>query len=173
MAEVFGAAATLDYVDYGVTVTGDTNVAYARFKSADGAAEAVRLLASTGQVFNGQAVLLEVLYEDATLEPGPYPAPNPTPNPGPNSLEVLHGAALREYLERSAAQRAKSAPNRHRKKNKWRERKWGAGNPPAADGGEAKLAGCAAAVGAKRSREAPSGAEDAGEGTDSKHTRSE
>ena len=93
---------------------------------------------------------------------------------------MLHGAALREYLERSAAQRAKSAPNRHRKKNKWRERKWGAGNPPAADGGEAggeaggeTLAGCSAAVGAKRSREAPSGAEDAGEGTDSKHTRSE
>ena len=101
---------------------------------------------------------------------------------------MLHGAALREYLERSAAQRAKSAPNRHRKKNKWRERKWGAGNPPAADGGEAggeagseaggeaggeTLAGCAAAVGAKRSREAPSGTEDAGEGSGSKHTRSE
>ena len=110
---------------------------------------------------------------------------------------MLHGAALRAYLEASAAQRAKSAPNRHRKKNKWRERKWGAGNPPLADGaeaggevggeggseaggegggeagGEAALAGAAAAVGAKRSREAPSGAEDAGEGTDSKHTRSE
>ena len=106
---------------------------------------------------------------------------------------MLRGAALREYLERSAAQRAKSAPNRHRKKNKWRERKWGAGKPPAADGDEAGdeaggeaggeadgeagggvgLPGSAAAVGAKRSREEPSGAEDAGEGTGSKHTRSE
>ena len=126
---------------------------------------------------------------------------------------MLRGAALREYLERSAAQRARSAPNRHRKKNKWRERKWGAGKPPAADGGEgcgeaggeagdeaggeagdeagdeaggeagdeaggeagggAGLPGSAAAVGAKRSREEPSGAEDAGEGTGSKHTRSE
>ena len=102
---------------------------------------------------------------------------------------MLRGAALREYLERSAAQRATSAPNRHRKKNKWRERKWGAGKPPAADGGEgsgeaggeaggeaageAGLPGSAAAVGAKRSRDETSGAEDAGGGTGSKHTRSE
>ena len=76
MAAAFGAAAPLDYVDYGVTITGDTNVAYARFKSADGAAEAVRLLASAGQAFNGQAVHLEVLYEltlTLTLTPTPTP----------------------------------------------------------------------------------------------------
>ena len=87
-----------------------------------------------------------------------------------------------EYLERSAAQRAKSAPNRHRKKNKWRERKWGDAKPPSAPSadsaeaageaaGEAVQAGCAAVVGAKRTREAPSVAEDTGAGTESKHAR--
>jgi hypothetical protein len=133
------------------------------------------------------------------LDGGPHPVsiPGRTSTPDPHPPEVLRGAALREYLERSAAQRATSAPNRHRKKNKWRERKWGAGKPPAADGGEgsgeaggeagdeaagvaggeaageAGLPGSAAAVGAKRSRDETSGAEDAGGGTGSKHTRSE
>lgn len=47
--QVFGQVAPVDFVDYGISNSGDVTVAYIRMVTPTGAAEAVRVLREYGQ----------------------------------------------------------------------------------------------------------------------------
>ena len=115
MSAVF--AADLDYVDYGVSNSGSQDVAYVRFRSAVGAAEAARVAREGGQRFNDRVV----------------------------SLELLRGEALTAYLEKIAAIQAKKWQKAQSKaaegKPGWWERKFGKGAVGKRGGADAGAAG--------------------------------
>ena len=81
LGEIFGEVAPVEYVDYGVSNSGDPTVGYVRMKTAIGAAEAVRILAGRGVTLEGAAV----------------------------AIELLTGATLRSYLQRIGEIKAKTA----------------------------------------------------------------
>ena len=97
LGEIFGEVAPVEYVDYGVSNSGDPTVGYVRMKTAIGAAEAVRILAGRGVTLEGAAV----------------------------AIELLTGATLRSYLQRIGEIKAKTAGTRRQKRQKWWDRKYG------------------------------------------------
>ncbi|KAL1515834.1 hypothetical protein AB1Y20_002450 [Prymnesium parvum] len=97
MREVFAAVAPVDYVDYGISNSGDTTLAFVRMKTAVGAAEARRVLMAQGQQLCGAPVF----------------------------LELVKGKSLEAYLERIGKLRGETAASRRRKREQWWERKFG------------------------------------------------
>ena len=96
LGEIFGEVAPVEYVDYGVSNSGDPTVGYVRMKTAIGAAEAVRILAGRGVTLEGAAV----------------------------AIELLTGATLRSYLSASARSRRRRR-GRAAEAPKWWDRKYG------------------------------------------------
>ena len=107
LAAAFGAVATVDYVDYGISNSGDTTIAYVRMTTTVGAAEAARVLASEGAQFGG----------------------------APAAFEVLTGPPLLTYLTRIGEMRRAKAEKGRKQRSQWWDRKYGKG-AAAATGGE-------------------------------------
>ena len=99
--------APVDFVDYGISESGNPTVAYVRMTSAVGAAEAVRVVGIEGLTLAGVPV----------------------------RAELMRGDALWEYTERIAELRDRTAASRAVKRDKWWAKKWGANGDPAASGG--------------------------------------
>lgn len=97
ISTVFSALAPVDYVDYGVSNSGDPTVAYVRMKSPEGAAEAARALEARKQLFGGKVA----------------------------DVEVISGAELSKYTQKISELRRKAGKVRQEKRNQWWERKWG------------------------------------------------
>ena len=97
MREVFSEVAPMEFVDYGISNSGDVTVAYVRMATPVGAAEAVRQLSASGRALSGHAV----------------------------RFELMRGEALREYTERILALRQSTAETRKVKRDKWWNRKYG------------------------------------------------
>jgi len=84
-----------EFVDYGVSNAGDVTVGYVRMVTADGAAEAIKILTDTSQTFGGSAV----------------------------GFELLRGEVLSTYVDKVTALRAQRAATSKVKRDKWWERK--------------------------------------------------
>ena len=108
--EAFEKTGELDYVDYGITDSGNPTVAFVRMTSAAAAAAAVAALGASGFELAGQRV----------------------------RLELLRGDALITYLAKMTEQRARTAEVRKAKRDQWWQRKYGGGeaSAAAAAGGE-------------------------------------
>lgn len=107
MREALGAVAPVDFVDYGITDSGDTTRALVRMVTPVGAAEAQRVLSASGLRLAGVDV----------------------------RVDILRGDALRVYLERMGEQRRRTSDTRKAKREKWWAKKWGSST--AAERGEA------------------------------------
>jgi len=105
MTSVFGSVAAVDYVDYGISNSGNPSVAFVRMKDEVGAAEVVRVLTERKQEFNG----------------------------GVPNFELLKGAKLVEYIQVITELRSISGKTKLRKRAEWWERKWGSQKAKAAE----------------------------------------
>ena len=106
----FDAVGELDYVDYGITESGNPTVAYVRMTTAEGAAEAIRALSATGLTLGGSSV----------------------------RLELMRGDALTKYLAKMTEARSRTAHVRKAKRDAWWARKHGDGKAGGeANGGDA------------------------------------
>ncbi len=124
MRSEFGEIAPIEFVDFGVSNSGDTSVAYVRMATALGAAEAVRILSERRAAYAGQEV----------------------------ELSLVRGEALASYLSEIGALRRKTAAARKAKRDKWWHRKYGKAAEGGGEGG-GEEASEPAAVGDKRARE--------------------
>ena len=114
MNETFGRVAPVEFVDYGISNSGDVTVGFVRMATPVGAAEAVRILSAEGHCFHGHAV----------------------------RYELLRGEALSAYTEMIIALRHSTAKARKVKRDKWWERKHGPGKKaPKEDAAEADANG--------------------------------
>lgn len=131
MREVFGAVAPVEYVDYGISNSGDTTVAFVRMCTTVGAAEAVRLLTDRKTGFGAEPK-------------------------APVDFSLLRGERLTSYLKTSGGLRRATAASRKGKRDKWWARKYG-DKGESGEGGEeeeeAEAAATSAAGGGKRARE--------------------
>ena len=112
MREVFERIAPYEFVDYGVSNAGDVTVGYVRMVTAEGAAEAIRILRDASQAFGGGAV----------------------------QFELLRGEVLSTYVDKVTALRAQRAATSKVKRDKWWERKHSkssSGGGGSGDGGNA------------------------------------
>jgi hypothetical protein len=97
MREVFGAVAPVDFVDYGISDSGNTTVAFVRMVTPVGAAETLRVLSANPVKLGGAQV----------------------------RVELLRGDALRAYIERITDVRQRTAQTRKAKREKWWSKKYG------------------------------------------------
>lgn len=115
IAALFNEVAPVDYVDYGVSNSGNPSVGFVRMKNEVDAAEAARRLTESAQTVGGAAV----------------------------AFEVMAGAGLAEYTKVIEHLRATSGKVKQRKRAQWWSRKWGSKSADggegaaASDGGEA------------------------------------
>ena len=108
IGEACRALTTVEFVDLGISNSGDPSVAYVRVENRVAAAELARVLAAEGASFGGKVV----------------------------TLESMRGSKLREYLIETRALRERAASVRKRKRDQWWERKWGKDGKVAADKGD-------------------------------------
>ncbi|KOO24888.1 hypothetical protein Ctob_008539 [Chrysochromulina tobinii] len=113
MNETFGRVAPVEFVDYGISNSGDVTVGFVRMATPVGAAEAVRILSAEGHCFHGHAV----------------------------RYELLRGEALSAYTEMIIALRHSTAKARKVKRDKWWERKHGPGTKAPKEEAEADANG--------------------------------
>ena len=99
MRSVFGEIALVDFVDYGVSDSGNNTVAYIRMMTAAGALEAARTLSASGLQLAG----------------------------GPVKLDVMRGEKLEAYMQRVMMIRKETMLVKKAKRDKWWKRKYGAG----------------------------------------------
>lgn len=99
MREVFGQLCAVEFVDYGISNSGDVSVGYVRVETPAAAAEAVRALVEVGQTLGG----LPVRYE------------------------LMRGEELKQYTEMIIELRHSTAKVRKIKRDKWWHRKHGQG----------------------------------------------
>lgn len=111
--EAFGAVAPVEYVDYGVSNSGDPTVGYVRMLTPVGAAEAARVLLAQDFALNG----------------------------APVRLQVLSGDRLREYTAKLDPLRKRVQEVSKMKRARWWEKKWGGGGGEAAPDGEQQAQG--------------------------------
>jgi len=110
LAAVCEELAPVDYVDYGISNSGNPTVAFIRFKTEVGAAEAARLLQERRQEFAGKVV----------------------------EFDLMSGAPLREYLHKIGQLRRASAVSKKKKRDQWWARKYGGDKGGTSGGGSSE-----------------------------------
>jgi hypothetical protein len=103
----------VEFVDYGISNSGDPTVAYVRLKTAAFAADVVRVLGQQEQQLGGKRVV----------------------------LQVLRGAPRERYLQLIGQLREESKEQRKKKRETWWKRKWGGGGTEAPVDGAAGTGG--------------------------------